>query len=87
VPRETPIGMIKNKGKDLYKDLKLTISLKYPRIKAYISVKKNRAARDALMTAGSAAIISKYNAIGRPASVPKPFTVPAIPPTKNFERL
>ena len=62
MPRETPIGMIKSKGKDLYKDLKLTISLKYPSIKAYISVKKNRAAREALMTAGSAAIINKYNA-------------------------
>ena len=46
-------------------------SLKYPNIKAYASVKKNNAAREARMTAGSAAIINKYNAIGKPANVPK----------------
>ena len=34
------------------------------------------------MTAGSAAIIKKYNAIGNPAKVPNPFTVPAVVPTK-----
>ncbi len=39
------------------------------------------------MTAGSAAITKKYNAIGNPAKVPNPFTVPAVAPTKNFEML
>ena len=50
-------------------------------------MKKNRAANDALITAGSAAIIKKYNAIGRPAKVPNPLTAPAMVPTKNFEKL
>ena len=50
-------------------------------------MKKNRAAKDALITAGSAAIIKKYSAIGNPAKVPNPFTVPAVAPTKNFEIL
>ena len=59
------------------------MSLKYARNKAYKSVKKNSAASDALITAGSAAIINKYKAIGSPAKVPNPLTVPAIPPTKN----
>ena len=50
-------------------------------------MKKNRAANDALITAGSAAIIKKYSAIGKPAKVPNPFTVPAVAPTKNLEIL
>ena len=50
-------------------------------------MKKNKAANDALITAGSAAIIKKYNAIGNQAKVPNPFTVPAVAPTKNFEIL
>ena len=49
--------------------------------------KKNNAASEALITAGSAAIIKKYNAIGRPAKVPNPLTVPAMAPTKNFDKL
>ena len=39
------------------------------------------------MTAGSATIIKKYKAIGKPAKVPNPFTVPAITPTKNLDEL
>ena len=66
---------------------KFISSLKYPNIKAYASVKKNNAAREARITAGSAAIINKYNAIGKPANVPKPLTVPATLPTINLEKL
>ena len=33
------------------------------------------------------ALINKYKAIGRPAKVPNPLTVPATPPTKNFDTL
>ena len=51
------------------------------------SVKKNNAARDALITAGSATIINRYKAIGNPANVPNPFTAPAILPTKNLDIL
>ena len=50
-------------------------------------MKKNKAAKDALITAGSAAIISRYRAMGNPAKVPKPLTVPAIVPTKNLDKL
>ena len=50
-------------------------------------MKKNSAASEALITTGSAAIIKRYRAIGNPAKVPKPFTVPAVAPTKNLEIL
>ena len=50
-------------------------------------MKKNKAAIDALITAGSTAITKKYKAIGKPAKVPNPFAAPATVPTKNLDKL
>ncbi len=87
MPKNTPIGTKKISGSVLNKKDISSIPLRYVKINAYESVKKNKAAIDALITAGSTAIIKKYRAIGKPAKVPNPFAAPAIVPTKNFDKL
>ena len=84
---KTPIGTIKIMGRVLNKKDISRRPLKKVKINAYESVKKNNAAIDALITAGSIAITKKYKAIGKPAKVPKPFAVPATIPTKNLDKL
>ena len=51
---------------------------------AYVSVRKNNAAKDPLIITGLILVTSKNNATGMPPSNEKPFTVPAIKPVEIF---
>ena len=76
VPIKTPSGTIKIIGKVLNKNDNSSRPLNKLKLMR-MSLWKNKAAIDALITAGSTAITKKYKAIGKPAKVPKPFAAPA----------
>ena len=54
---------------------------------AYISVKKNKAANEALIIAGWILVTNKKSATGIPPNVVKLLSVPDIIPVKNFPKL
>ena len=64
--------------------VKSTIPAKKLNVKAYISVKKNNAAKDPLITAGWMLVTKRNNATGIPPNVVSPFKVPEITPVKIF---
>ena len=62
--------------------IKSTIPAKKLNVKAYISVKKNNAAKEPLMTIGCILLISSKRATGIPPNVVRPLIVPETIPVK-----